>query len=151
MSTQIIACAKETKSKKLLFQELPYHGVNIIFYDHGQVLKSLGSLYMYMRVFTVFEQFLCLLTWDFKCHTVPSAPLSFQTLIPAYRIYSINRPGRLLNFWTLRVGAYSRWALIRGWALIKFSPFSASEVCLFCNKTINANNKTRRSNKARFL
>ena len=23
-----------------------------------------------------------------------------------YRIYSINRPGRLLNFWTLRVGAY---------------------------------------------
>ena len=66
-----------------------------------------------------------------------------------YRIYSINRPGRLLNFW--RVGAYSRWALIRGWALIKFSPFSASEVCLFCNKTINANNKTRRSNKARFL
>ena len=23
-------------------------------------------------------------------------------------IYSINRPGRLLNFWTLTVGAYSR-------------------------------------------
>ena len=68
-----------------------------------------------------------------------------------YHIYSINRPGRLLNFWTLRVGAYSRWALIRGWALIKFSLFSASEICLFCNKTINANNKTRRSNKARFL
>ena len=68
-----------------------------------------------------------------------------------YRIYSINRPGRLLNFWTLRVGAYSRWALIRGWALIKFSPFPASEVCLFCNKTMNANNKTRRSNKASFL
>ena len=44
-----------------------------------------------------------------------------------------------------------RWTLIRGWALIKFSPFSASVVCLFCNKTINANNKTRRSNKARFL
>ena len=59
-----------------------------------------------------------------------------------YRIYSINCPGHLLNFWTLRVGAYSRWALIRGWALIKFSPFSASEVCLFCNKTISANNKT---------
>ena len=43
------------------------------------------------------------------------------------------------------VGTYSRLALIR------FSPFSASEVCLFCNKTINASNKTRRSNKARFL
>ena len=38
-----------------------------------------------------------------------------------YRIYSINRPGRLLNFWTLRVGAYSRWALIRGWALIRIN------------------------------
>ena len=25
-----------------------------------------------------------------------------------YRIYSIKRPGHLLNFWTLRVGAYSR-------------------------------------------
>ena len=25
-----------------------------------------------------------------------------------YRMYSINRPGRLLKFWTLRVGAYSR-------------------------------------------
>ena len=46
-----------------------------------------------------------------------------------YRIYSINRPRRLLNFWTLRVGDYSRRALIRGWALIKFSPFSASVVC----------------------
>ena len=68
-----------------------------------------------------------------------------------YRIYSINRPGRLLNFWTVRVGTYSRWALIRGWALIKFSVFSASVVCLFCNKTINGNDKTRRCNKARFL
>ena len=38
-----------------------------------------------------------------------------------YRIYSIKRPGRLLNFWTLRVGVYSRWALIRGWVLINFS------------------------------
>ena len=25
-----------------------------------------------------------------------------------YCIYSINRPGRFLNFWTLTVGAYSR-------------------------------------------
>ena len=68
----------------------------------------------------------------------------------AYHIYLINRPGHLLNFWTLRVGTYLRWVLIRGWALIKFPPFSASEECLFCNKTINAN-KTWRSNKARFL
>ena len=62
-----------------------------------------------------------------------------------YRIYSINRPGRLLNFWTLRVSAY-----LRG-ALTKFSPFLASKVCLFCNKTINSNNKTRRCNKARLV
>ena len=69
----------------------------------------------------------------------------------SYRIYSINRPGRLLNFWTLRVGAYLRWALIRGWAVIKFSPFSAvSVVFLFCKKTVNTSNKTWRSNKARF-
>ena len=45
---------------------------------------------------------------------------------PTYRIYSINRPRCLLNFCTLRVGAYSRWALI------KFSSFSGSVVCLFC-------------------
>ena len=51
---------------------------------------------------------------------------NFQLVTQAYRIYSIKRPGRLLNFWTLRVGAYSRWAFIRGWALIKFLPFSAS-------------------------
>ena len=63
-----------------------------------------------------------------------------------YRIYSINRPGRLLNFWNLRVGAYSR----LGWALIKFSPFSASEVCLFCNKTINASTKRQEVTKQGF-
>ena len=44
-----------------------------------------------------------------------------------YRIYSIQRPGRLFNFWTFRVGAYSRWALIRDWALIAFSRFSVSK------------------------
>ena len=32
----------------------------------------------------------------------------FQFKYALYRIYSINRPRRLLNFWTLRVGAYSR-------------------------------------------
>ena len=49
------------------------------------------------------------------------------------------------------MGAYSRWALIQGWALINFSPFSTSLVCFFCNKTINGDNKTRRCNKERFL
>ena len=32
----------------------------------------------------------------------------YVTNLKIYRIYSIKRPGRLLNFWTLRVGAYSR-------------------------------------------
>ena len=49
------------------------------------------------------------------------------------------------------MGAYSSWALIRGWALNKFSPISTSVVCIFCKKTVNGNNKTRRCNKARFL
>ena len=40
----------------------------------------------------------------------------WNSILAMYRIYSINRPGRLLNFWSLRVGTYSRWALIRGWA-----------------------------------
>ena len=44
-----------------------------------------------------------------------------------YRIYLINHPGRLFNFGPIRVGAYSRWVLIRGWALIIFPTFSASE------------------------
>ena len=38
------------------------------------------------------------------------------------------RPGRLLNFWTLRVGAYSRWALIRGWALHRINTVSKTKV-----------------------
>ena len=77
--------------------------------------------------------------------------MTLGLVVVGYRIYSINRPGRLLNFWTLRVGTYSRWALIQGWVLIKFSTCSASVVCVFCNKTINGNNKTRRYNKARVL
>ena len=76
--------------------------------------------------------------------------LDLSTIPPEYRIYSINHPGRLLNFWTLRVGAYSRWALIQDWALIKFLPFLASEVCLFCNKTINAKSKPEEVTKQGF-
>ena len=59
-----------------------------------------------------------------------------------YRIYAINRLRRLLKFWTLRVGAYSRLGV----------PFRASVVSsFFGNKAINGNNKTRGCNKARFL
>ena len=45
--------------------------------------------------------------------------MTLGLVVVGYRIYSINRPGRLLNFWTLRVGAYSRWALIRGGRLFE--------------------------------
>ena len=34
--------------------------------------------------------------------------ISIKHMVWEYRIYSINRPGHLLNFWTLRVGAFSR-------------------------------------------
>ena len=50
------------------------------------------------------------------------------------------------TFWTavfIRLPALSAFGPWK-WALIKFSTFSASMVCLFCNKTINGNNKTRR-------
>ena len=68
-----------------------------------------------------------------------------------YRIYSIDRPGRLLNFFNLdggrlfQVCAYSRQVAYSIFLL--FSSFSASLVCLFCEKTINGKNKTRRCNK----
>ena len=42
-------------------------------------------------------------------------------ILLTYRIYLITRPGHLFNFWTFRVGANSRWMLI------KFKPF------FFCN------------------
>ena len=34
--------------------------------------------------------------------------LLFFFHVNSYRTYAINHPGRLLNFWSLRVGAYSR-------------------------------------------
>ncbi len=45
-----------------------------------------------------------------------------------YRVYSIKRPGRLLNFWTLSGGAYSRWALIRGGALNRINTISCLRI-----------------------
>ena len=42
-------------------------------------------------------------------------------IISKYRIYSIDRPVRLLTFPAFRMGAYSRWALIRGLALIRIN------------------------------
>ena len=40
--------------------------------------------------------------------------------------------GRLLTFSTFRMGAYSRWALIRGWALIRINKVLLKFVELSC-------------------
>ena len=45
------------------------------------------------------------------------------------------------------MGTYARWALIRGWVLIKFSLFSTSVVVYFATK--HANTKKRRCNKSK--
>ena len=39
--------------------------------------------------------------------------------------------GRLLTFSTFRMGAYSRWALIRGWALIRINTVTTLSYPLF--------------------
>ena len=56
-----------------------------------------------------------------------------------YRIYSINRPGPLLNFWTLRVGAYKIFTLFNNCSI-----YILQQNSKFCNKT-------RSCNKARFV
>ena len=43
-----------------------------------------------------------------------------KSMVEKFRANVLKRPGRLFNFWTFRVGAYSRWALI------KVSPFSVT-------------------------
>ena len=73
-------------------------------------------------------------------HEQPSAVFSLQMKFYSSRlttvayfqvstaiVASINRPGGLFNSGSMRVSTYSRWALIRGWALIIFPTFSASK------------------------
>ena len=116
-------------------------------------LKTTNYEFRSSRMLRISLHFSCAVSKDVSAssNTCKNSKVPRVKVTLIYRIYSINRHGRLLNFWTLKVGAYSRWALIRGLVLIKSSPFSASVVCLFCNNTINGNNKTRRCNKARFL
>ena len=42
------------------------------------------------------------------------------------------RGGRLLTFSAFRMGAYSKWALIRGWALIRINTVRFMLVKLVC-------------------
>ena len=46
--------------------------------------------------------------------------------------------GRLLTFSAFRMGAYSRWALIRGWALIRINTV-LSQFCRILKKPIREN------------
>ena len=55
----------------------------------------------------------------------------FQTL--EFQVFEYQMK-HLISCLTLRVGPYSRWAFIRGWALIKFLPFSASVLVYFATK-----------------
>ena len=45
--------------------------------------------------------------------------------------------GRLLTFSTLRMGAYSRWALIRGWAPIRINTVVSQSINQSINLSIN--------------
>ena len=40
--------------------------------------------------------------------------------------WALFEAGHLLTFSAFRMGAYSRWALIRGWALIRINTVNAS-------------------------
>ena len=51
---------------------------------------------------------------------------AYLSLIGRGRGGRLFEAGRLLTFSAFRMGAYSRWALIRGWALIRINT-----VCLF--------------------
>ena len=60
--------------------------------------------------------------WNYVLFTTQNVFSCVKKSIFTYRIYSINRPGRLLNFWTLRVGAYSRWAVIQTYCVNNKQP-----------------------------
>ena len=59
-----------------------------------------------------------------------------ELISTTYRIYSIKRSGRLLNFWTLRVPGFIRdGRLFKAGLLLDFHHF-LQVVSLFCKKTI---------------
>ena len=49
---------------------------------------------------------------------------AYLSLIGRRRGGRLFEAGRLLTFSAIRMGAYSRWALIRGWALIRINTVS---------------------------
>ena len=118
----------EHRKQKINFEKLSGEQV-LIFFKLVHPMRAFFCIFcLIYSFFSCFEQLFLNFT-QFVGGTNGTGKLRVS-----YCIYSINRPGRLLNFWTLRVGAYSWWAFIRGWALIKFSPFSASVVVYFTTK-----------------
>ena len=63
---------------------------------------------------------------------------AYLSLIGSRRGGRLFEAGRLLTFSAFRMGAYSRWALIRGWALIRINTVVA-KVSLFkpCLRNLN--------------
>ena len=59
------------------------------------------------------------ITWTGGLHHLSGLP--HLPGVPHLHVNLLKCPGRWLNFWTLRVGAYSRWALTQGWAQIELS------------------------------
>ena len=51
-----------------------------------------------------------------------------DALPPKYRIYSINCPGRLLNFWSLRVGVIRGGRLLEAGRLLNFHNFKKRSI-----------------------
>ena len=52
---------------------------------------------------------------------------AYLSLIGRRRGGRLFEAGRLLTFSAFRMGAYSRWALIRGWALIRINTVFENE------------------------
>ena len=51
--------------------------------------------------------------------------MKHYVLVAIYYLFG-KHSGRLLHFWTLKVGTYLRWVLTWSWMDIEFPPFSAS-------------------------
>jgi len=66
----------------------------------------------------------------------------FLSLFGGRRGGRLFEAGRLLTFSAFRMGAYSRWALIRGWALIRINTV-INVICLFLHSFhLSARKKT---------
>ena len=60
---------------------------------------------------------------------------AYLSLIGRRRGGRLFEAGRLLTFSAFRMGAYSRWALIRGWALIRINTVTRVPDVVFMNFT----------------